>query len=92
MNEMTQIDKGWECPKCGAVMSPTTSVCVNCRGVSNSSATTPLNGFFIDNVINTLCKTDADHEWECSGISTEGSSYTCRKCFVSKFVPFTKEG
>lgn len=26
------FDKGWECPKCGAVMSPTTSVCVNCRG------------------------------------------------------------
>lgn len=26
------FEKGWECPKCGAVMSPTTSVCVNCRG------------------------------------------------------------
>ena len=25
-------DKGWVCPKCGAVMSPTTSICVNCRG------------------------------------------------------------
>lgn len=29
---MNLFDKGWECPKCGAVMSPTTSVCVNCRG------------------------------------------------------------
>lgn len=26
------IMQGWECPKCGAVMSPTTSVCVNCNG------------------------------------------------------------
>lgn len=29
---MDLFAKGWECPKCGAVMSPTTSVCVNCRG------------------------------------------------------------
>lgn len=29
---MNLLDKGWECPKCGAVMSPTTSRCVNCRG------------------------------------------------------------
>lgn len=29
---MDFMKQGWECPKCGAVMSPTTSVCVNCRG------------------------------------------------------------
>lgn len=29
---MNFLDKGWECPKCGAVMSPTTSRCMNCRG------------------------------------------------------------
>lgn len=30
---MDLFAKGWECPKCGAVMSPTTSICANCRGV-----------------------------------------------------------
>ena len=32
MNNMNWMQQGWECPKCGAVMSPTTSCCVNCRG------------------------------------------------------------
>ena len=32
MNEDKFIPQGWECPKCGAVMSPTTTVCVNCKG------------------------------------------------------------
>lgn len=26
------IQEGWRCPQCGAVMSPWTSFCVNCRG------------------------------------------------------------
>lgn len=30
--ELNWTQQGWECPKCGAVMSPTTSCCVNCRG------------------------------------------------------------
>lgn len=33
---MNISEKGWECPKCGAIMSPTTSVCVNCRGDSDA--------------------------------------------------------
>ena len=33
---MDFLQKGWECPKCGAVMSPT-SVCVNCRGFTEVS-------------------------------------------------------
>lgn len=90
MNEITWMDKGWECPKCGAVMSPTTSVCVNCRGDSKGSATT-INGFFTEQVVNTLCKTEADHEWVCTGVSNRGSSYTCVKCCASKFVPYNKE-
>lgn len=26
------LKKGWECPKCGAVMSPFTKACINCTG------------------------------------------------------------
>ncbi len=38
---MDLFTKGWQCPKCGAVMSPTTSVCVNCKGTSEITAETP---------------------------------------------------
>lgn len=37
---MNLFDKGWECPKCGAVMSPTTSCCVNCRGIGEVTINT----------------------------------------------------
>ena len=40
MNEVNWLQQGWECPKCGAVMSPTTACCVNCRGNKGGSATT----------------------------------------------------
>lgn len=40
MYEINLLEKGWECPKCGAVMSPSTSVCVNCRGVSTETIIT----------------------------------------------------
>lgn len=32
--------QGWECPKCGAVMAPWQSYCVNCKG-ANKTITTP---------------------------------------------------
>jgi hypothetical protein len=37
MNEINWMQQGWECPKCGAVMSPTTACCVNCRGNKGDS-------------------------------------------------------
>lgn len=38
MNEINWIQKGWECPKCGAVMAPHISCCVNCRGNNGGNA------------------------------------------------------
>ena len=46
---MNFLDKGWECPKCGAVMSPTTSVCVNCRGYSATTTITAGNAVTVGN-------------------------------------------
>ena len=43
MNEDKFISQGWECPKCGAVMSPTTSVCVNCNGQTQITVATATN-------------------------------------------------
>lgn len=43
MNEINWMQQGWECPKCGAVMAPTTSCCVNCRGTSTETTITTTN-------------------------------------------------
>lgn len=31
-------------------------------------------------LVNKVCVEESDHEWECTGVSTEGLHYTCRKC------------
>ena len=36
---------------------------------------------------NTMCQSDADHEWECCGISTAGTDYVCKKCHAYKTYP-----
>ena len=41
--EINWMPQGWECPKCGAVMSPTTSCCINCSGITGGNATTIIN-------------------------------------------------
>lgn len=38
---------------------------------------------------NKTCKSEEDHEWECCGMSTVGSSYVCKKCGEYKFEPYT---
>jgi hypothetical protein len=42
-----------------------------------------------NNISNIFCKSEEDHEWECVGVSTEGSENRCRKCGVYKFEPYT---
>jgi hypothetical protein len=42
MNETNWMQQGWECPKCGAVMSPHTACCVNCRGNSGGGVATTI--------------------------------------------------
>lgn len=38
---------------------------------------------------NKTCESEEDHEYECCGMSTEGSSYRCKKCGKDKFEPYT---
>jgi hypothetical protein len=40
-------------------------------------------------VTNQICQSDFDHEWECCGVSTNGSNYRCKKCYAHKFMPYT---
>ena len=43
------LPQGWQCPKCGAVMSPWQSSCINCNGYSQWTITwdsTPCNPFW----------------------------------------------
>lgn len=37
--------------------------------------------------VNKMCQSESDHEWECTGMSTAGTTYTCRKCYAQKTVP-----
>jgi hypothetical protein len=36
---------------------------------------------------NKMCQSESDHEWECTGIGTGGTTYTCKKCHASKIIP-----
>ena len=37
-----------------------------------------------DAFANKMCESDEDHEWECTGVSTEGMHYMCKKCYAHK--------
>lgn len=39
-----QLPKGWECPKCGRVYSPTTPMCLYCGGEQTVTATSVTGG------------------------------------------------
>lgn len=43
----------------------------------------------VDDVIDCLisnktCVEESDHEWECCGVSTAGTTYMCKKCHTQK--------
>lgn len=35
-------------------------------------------------LVNKVCVEESDHEWECTGASTEGMHYMCKKCYAHK--------
>jgi uncharacterized OB-fold protein len=48
--EKINLNIGWECPKCGAVMAPHMNVCINCTGdktlnVASTTNTVKLSDF-----------------------------------------------
>lgn len=42
-------------------------------------------------IVNKICTSESDHEWECVGVSTGGSIYRCRKCYTHKTIPIKTE-
>ena len=42
-------------------------------------------------IVNKICASESDHEWECVGVSTGGSTYRCRKCYTHKTIPIKTE-
>ena len=40
-----------------------------------------------ETLVNRMCQSEDDHEWECCGISTAGTDYRCKKCYAHKTVP-----
>ena len=52
----------------------------------------PVDDYIGDNwkdaLVNKTCQSEEDHQWECCGISTGGSTYRCKKCNVYKNVSY----
>ena len=39
-------------------------------------------------IYNKICVEESDHEWECCGVSTVGTTYICKKCHTKKIYPY----
>ena len=70
-NEIKFIERGWECPKCGAVMAPHMNVCINCKGDSGYGLATTqpsLDKWFLHpNPATTDATKPYTQEFECDG-------------------------
>lgn len=49
--------------------------------------TNPIDDYSGTTLTNKICESESDHEWECCGVSTGGSTYRCKKCGIYKQVP-----
>lgn len=45
------------------------------------------DGFSTVAAVNIMCQSESDHEWECTGLSTAGTTYRCKKCYATKIYP-----
>ena len=45
----------------------------------------------IETLVNKMCVSESDHEWECVGISTAGTTYKCKKCYKYMSIPFKED-
>lgn len=43
---------------------------------------------FKEILVNKTCQSESDHEWECIGMSTVGTTYLCKKCYTQKIYPY----
>ena len=66
------MQEGWVCPKCGAVMSPSTAVCVNCTGTKAVREATSI--------------LPCVHVWGPVQITTGGQYSTCEKCGLTRMI------
>ena len=83
-----ELPCGWCCKwdkKCDKKIGPERGQRVNINPIDDAMDEP------IGIVVNTICKSESDHEWECVGVSTGGSTYRCRKCYVHKTIPLTTE-
>lgn len=43
-------------------------------------------------LVNKMCQSESDHEWECIGLSAAGTTYRCKKCYTTKIYPCKFDG
>ena len=60
---------------------------VKCNPVDDA-----ISDSFIETIVNKICKSESDHEWECTGLSTAGTTYRCKKCYAAKTYPCNFNG
>lgn len=53
------------------------------KQLNDNAEVTPSTEIFV----NKMCSLESDHEWECIGISSIGTTYRCKKCYAIKTFP-----